>query len=100
MQKVAALMRAEAMQGRKFRIEGHTDSLRTDPTGPYYTNWELSTARALNILHAISDYAQEVENQCQVAGFAETVPLADNDSPEGRAYNRRVDIVLLAEGHL
>ena len=63
------------------------------------TNWELSAARAVNILHALVDY-QVSERQCQVAGFADTVPLASNDSPEGRAYNRRVDIVLLAEGHL
>jgi chemotaxis protein MotB len=40
------------------------------------------------------------ERQFQVAGFADTVPLAANDSPEGRAYNRRVDIVLLSPGHL
>jgi chemotaxis protein MotB len=99
LQKVAALMRTEALSGRRFRIEGHTDSNPTDPEGAYFTNWELSAARAVNVLHALVDYGVE-ESQCQVAGFADTVPLASNDSAEGRAYNRRVDIVLLAEGHL
>jgi chemotaxis protein MotB len=97
--KLAGLMRSEGMGGRKFRIEGHTDSTPTDPEGLYPTNWELSTARAVNILHALVDYSVD-DQQCQVAGFAHTVPMAGNDTPEGRAYNRRVDIVLLAEGHL
>jgi len=38
------------------------------------------------------------EQQFQIAGIADTKPLADNSTPEGRAYNRRVDIVILAEG--
>jgi chemotaxis protein MotB len=40
------------------------------------------------------------ENQFQVAGFADTVPLASETTAEGRAYNRRVDIIILSEGHL
>jgi chemotaxis protein MotB len=35
-----------------------------------------------------------------VAGFADTVPFASNDTPEGRAYNRRVDVIILGQGHL
>lgn len=99
LQKVATLISAPEMRGRKFRIEGHTDSIPTDPDGPYETNWELSAARAVNVLHYLVDFGVD-DMRCQVAGFAETVPLATNDTPEGRAYNRRVDIVLLAEGHL
>jgi chemotaxis protein MotB len=99
LQKVATLIGAPEMEKRKFRIEGHTDSTPTDPNGPYETNWELSTARAVNVLHYLVDFGVD-ERRCQVAGFADTVPLATNDTPEGRAYNRRVDIVLLSEGHL
>jgi chemotaxis protein MotB len=40
------------------------------------------------------------EGRFQVAGYAATVPLASNDTEEGRAYNRRVDIIILDEGHL
>ena len=87
------------MQNTKFRIEGHTDSFPTDPTSDYPTNWELSTARATNVLHYLVEFGVN-EGQFQVAGFADTVPLFTNDTPEGRAANRRVDIVILTEGHL
>jgi chemotaxis protein MotB len=97
--RVSQLLRAEDLQGRKFRIEGHTDDTPTDPDGEWETNWELSAARAVNVLHYLVDFGVN-ENQFQVAGFAETVPLASNDTPEGRAYNRRVDIIVLTEGHL
>jgi chemotaxis protein MotB len=99
LQKAASLLSSPEFARRKFRIEGHTDSLATDPAGPYFTNWELSTARATNVLHYLVDFGVN-ERQFQVAGFADTVPLAANDTPEGRAYNRRVDIVLLSPGHL
>ena len=99
LQKASSLLSSPEFSGRKFRIEGHTDSLATDPAGPYPTNWELSTARATNVLHYLVDFGVN-ERQFQVAGCADTVPLAANDSPEGRAYNRRVDIVLLSPGHL
>jgi chemotaxis protein MotB len=99
LQKVATLMSSPEIRGRKFRIEGHTDNIPTDPRGQWETNWELSADRAVNVLHYLVDFGVD-ERQCQVAGFADTVPLASNDTREGRAYNRRVDIVLLTEGHL
>ena len=99
LQKAASLLSSADLAGRKFRIEGHTDSRPTDGQPPYFTNWELSTARATNVLHYLVDFGVD-ERQFQVAGFASTVPLASNDTPEGRAYNRRVDIVLLSPGHL
>jgi chemotaxis protein MotB len=99
LQKVATLVSSPDLSGRKFRIEGHTDDIPTDPEGTWETNWELSADRAVNVLHYLVDFGVD-ESQCQVAGFADTVPLASNDTREGRAYNRRVDIVLLTEGHL
>ncbi len=88
-----------SLEDHKFRIEGHTDSISTDPDGPWRTNWELSTARATNVLHYLVDFGVNEEN-FQVAGFADTVPIASNETEEGRAYNRRVDIIVLSEGHL
>ncbi len=99
LQKAASLLSSPEFSGRKFRIEGHTDNVATDPRSAYFTNWELSTARATNVLHYLVDFGVN-ERQFQVAGFADTEPLAANDTPEGRAYNRRVDIVLLSPGHL
>ncbi|MBN2051525.1 MAG: flagellar motor protein MotB [Spirochaetales bacterium] len=88
-----------SLPDRTFRIEGHTDNIPTDDAGPWETNWELSTARATNVLHYLVDFGVR-ETQFQVAGFADTVPIAANETAEGRAYNRRVDIVILTEGHL
>ncbi len=98
-QNISNLMKSEIMENRKFRIEGHTDSTPTDENGEWRSNWELSTARANNIIHYLRDFNVN-ENQLQVAGFADTVPLASNDTEEGRAYNRRVDIIILTDGHI
>jgi chemotaxis protein MotB len=99
LQNLALLLSSGDLAGRTFRIEGHTDDRATDPDGPYPTNWELSTARSTNVLHYLVDFGVD-ERRFQVAGFADTVPLASNDTEEGRAYNRRVDVVILNEGHL
>jgi len=99
LEKVARLLGSEELADKKFRIEGHTDNVPTDSAGDYPTNWELSAARSINILKYLVEFGAN-EQQFQVAGLADTVPLADNATPEGRAYNRRVDIVILTEGHL
>ncbi|MDR0721510.1 MAG: flagellar motor protein MotB [Treponema sp.] len=97
--RLAGLLNAEELQGRKFRIEGHTDAVPVDPDGPWESNWELSTARSIAVLHYLTDLGVE-EKRFQVAGFADTMPISKNDTPEGRAYNRRVDIIILDDGHL
>ncbi len=99
LQKISSLLSDPVFSRNTFRIEGHTDNIPTDPNGPYPTNWELSTARSINILKYLVEFNVN-ERQFQVAGFADTVPLASNETAEGRAYNRRVDIVILTEGHL
>ncbi len=83
----------------KFAIEGHTDSAPTDPEGDFPSNWELSSARATNVLHYLVDLGAD-ERKFQTRGFSDTMPLASNDTREGRAINRRIDIVILSEGHL
>ncbi|HCC36361.1 MAG TPA: flagellar motor protein MotB [Treponema sp.] len=97
--RLGTFLASDDLAGRKFRIEGHTDAVDVDPEGPWESNWELSTARSINILHYLSDIGID-ERRFQVAGFADTVPIASNDTPEGRAYNRRVDVIILDEGHL
>jgi chemotaxis protein MotB len=97
--RLGGLLASEDLRGRKFRIEGHTDQVAVDPAGPWESNWELSAARSIAVLHYLTDIGVE-ENRFQVAGFADTMPVADNSTAEGRAYNRRVDIIILDEGHL
>jgi len=97
--RLGTFMSSQELSGRKFRIEGHTDAVDVDPAGPWESNWELSTARSINVLHYLSDVGID-EKRFQVAGFADTAPIATNETPEGRAYNRRVDIIILDDGHL
>jgi chemotaxis protein MotB len=97
--RLATLLAGEDVAGRKFRIEGHTDDTPIDPAGPWESNWELSTARSISVLHYLAGVGVE-ERRFQVAGFANTVPVASNDTAEGRAYNRRVDVIILDDGHL
>ena len=77
----------------QIRIEGHTDSLPIS-TARYPSNWELSTARAANVLARLIDRGIAPE-RLSAAGFAGFRPVEDNSTPEGRALNRRVDIVIL-----
>ncbi len=77
-----------------FRIEGHTDNVPIH-TEQFPSNWELSTARATNVLRWIVDRDHIDPRRGYAAGFADTRPVASNDTPEGRALNRRADIVIL-----
>jgi chemotaxis protein MotB len=97
--RLGTLLVSDELRGRKFRIEGHTDAEVTDPEGPWQDNWELSAERSIAVLRYLSALGVP-ENRFQVAGFADTMPIAGNDTAEGRAYNRRVDIIILDEGHL
>jgi len=96
--RLGSLLNSPELTGRRFRIEGHTDGSDTNPA-IWPSNWELSTARSLAILHYLADIGVD-ENRFQVAGFAATMPISRDDTAEGRANNRRVDIVILDEAHL
>ena len=96
---LARLLTSEEVAGRKFRIEGHTDSSPIDPDGPWVSNWQLSTERALSVLYHLIDLGVP-EKSMQVAGFGSTVPVSADNTPEGRAYNRRVDVIIVDDAHL
>ena len=77
-------------------VEGHTDS---DPIGKklsqrYPSNWELSSARASAVINFLRFTTDVNTEKLSARGFAETRPVADNNSPSGRNQNRRVDIIL------
>lgn len=76
-------------------IEGHTDSVPIQ-TAKFPSNWELSTARATTVVrYFISNFNFKPE-KLSATGFAEFRPIATNATPEGRALNRRVDVVILS----
>jgi chemotaxis protein MotB len=96
--RLGSLLNSQDLNNRRFRIEGHTDGSDTDPD-IWPSNWELSAARSIAVLHYLADIGVD-ENRFQVAGFAATMPISRDDTPEGRMNNRRVDIIILDEGHL
>jgi chemotaxis protein MotB len=96
--RLGSYLDSSDLKGRKFRIEGHTDNLDVD-TSVWPSNWDLSAARSIAILNYLTGLGID-EKRFQIAAFADTVPIATNDTPEGRAYNRRVDIIILDDAHL
>ncbi|MBW4054363.1 MAG: OmpA family protein [Proteobacteria bacterium] len=78
-----------------LRLEGHTDNMPIS-TAQFPSNWELSTARATNGLKYLIKHFDIDPNKISAAGYAEFRPIADNATPEGRAKNRRVDLVMLS----
>ena len=96
--RLADFFRSDELKDRRFRIEGHTDNTPVSENSKFPSNWELSATRAVNVLHYLADYGVR-ENDFSVAGYSDTRPKFSNDTAEGRAYNRRVDIIILDEGH-
>jgi chemotaxis protein MotB len=76
------------------RLEGHTDAVPIH-TARFRSNWELSAARAIAMMELFSGRFEIPPQRMAIAGYADTSPLDSNDTPEGRAHNRRVDIVIL-----
>ena len=95
--RLAQFLSSPDLEGRKFRIEGHTDNSLVDETR-WSSNWELSGTRALNVLYYLTDFGVN-DDWFSYLGYADTQPKRPNDTPEGRGYNRRVDIVILDDGH-
>jgi chemotaxis protein MotB len=77
------------------RIEGHTDDVPVH-TASFTSNWDLSTARATRVVQFFIARGGLVPLRLSAAGYGEFRPRTSNDSPEGRARNRRVDIVILS----
>jgi chemotaxis protein MotB len=77
-----------------LRIEGHTDNVPIH-NARFASNWELSTARATELVRLFLVRYHVEPNRLSAAGFAEYHPVDDNSTPDGRARNRRVDIVIL-----
>lgn len=85
------------VKDKDIRVEGYTDNV---PIGgalrqKFATNWELSTQRATNVLRFLQDEAGVDGTRLAAVGFGEFRPIAGNDTLEGRAENRRIEIVLV-----
>jgi chemotaxis protein MotB len=92
---VASLMETIQRYDGKVSVEGHSDSRSID-TPEYPSNWALSSARAIAIVEVLEE-AGVASNRLRAVGLAATEPLADNETAEGRARNRRVEVVIHVE---
>ena len=79
---------------QNLRVEGHTDNTPIH-TALFPSNWELSTARATNVLRYLITNGQIQPERLSAVGYGEYRSTASNDTPEGRAQNRRVDLVII-----
>jgi chemotaxis protein MotB len=81
------------IEGRKFQVTGHTDNVPIK-SGKFKSNWELSTQRAVEVVKFMSKNGMD-EKRLSAAGYADTLPVADNGSDDGRRQNRRIEIVVV-----
>ncbi len=91
-EKIAAIV---ADLPNPLRLEGHTDA-RPIHNSRYRNNWELSTVRAIAVLELLQTRFRIASERMAVAGYGENAPADTNDTEEGRAHNRRVDLVVLS----
>lgn len=87
----------KGISDKQIRVEGHTDNVQIGARirNKYPSNWELSTARATTVVRYLQDKVGIKSGQLSAAGFADSKPVASNETQEGKAQNRRIEIVLL-----
>jgi len=90
LKEVASIL--ATLDDRKLQVAGHTDDVPIS-TGRFPSNWELSTARAVNVVKFLVDKGVQ-PSELSAAGYSEYDPVAKNESKEGKAKNRRIEIVL------
>lgn len=93
MRKVAGIL---AKIPNPVRLEGHADSIPIK-NGRFHSNWELSAARSIAMLEVLSDRYQIPARRMSIGGYGDSAPIDTNETEEGRARNRRVDLVILNE---
>jgi chemotaxis protein MotB len=85
----------KSIEGKRFQIEGHTDSVPM-VSPQYASNWELASARALSVLKTMVDSGMNPE-RISAASFGQYQPIRANDTAENKAFNRRIEIVLVPD---
>jgi len=91
---MARISKVLAAKPGTIMVAGHTDNIPIS-TGRFRSNWELSSARAVTVLHSLLRNPKIEEERVIVQGLSDTQPLVDNDSPQNRAKNRRVELILM-----
>ncbi len=99
MNKIGSFLKEPEFRENIIKIEGHTDntpiSLKSDLSELYPTNWELSSGRAVKIVRFLNERYKIDGKNLQAVGYGEYQPVESNDIEEGRAYNRRIEIIIM-----
>ncbi len=90
---IGEILQGEAFEGTEIAIEGHTDDVPIN-TARFPSNWELSGARAVSVLKYFIEELKFPQHRLSIAGYGEQKPINSNDTVEGRANNRRVEIIV------
>jgi chemotaxis protein MotB len=92
--KVGAVL--ASIDDKQIQVSGHTDKtpISDKLTAQFPTNWELSTARAINVVRFLSEKANVPPERLVASGYSEYHPIANNKTSAGRAKNRRIEILL------
>lgn len=86
------------LRGMRIQVAGHTDNIPITPgQGAWSDNWSLSAARAVNVLQLLEEEVGIEPELLSAAGYGEHQPIAGNDTAEGRAKNRRIELVLVPQ---
>lgn len=97
MDRIALILK---LTDKKIVIEGHTDSQPISKDAPYESNWELASLRATSIVRYLIKYHEIDPTRLSAISYADTRPIADNKTEEGRARNRRIEIYLILDDKL
>lgn len=100
LKSVAELLNREEFSSRQIKVEGHTDSDPILRSSKFPTNWELSSARATNVLRYLVEVEGIEGNRISSSGYSYYRAILPNDTPENKAKNRRVDIVILRDAYV
>jgi len=87
----------KSTKNKIIRVEGHTDNvpISSKLIKKYPTNWELSNARATNVVRFLQEKVEIEPERLEAVGMAEFHPVASNETVEGKSQNRRIEIILL-----
>lgn len=88
---------ADRVRTLQVQVGGHTDNVPLGPSGHFGSNWALSAARAVNVVRFFQGDGGIDPSRLAAVGYGEYQPVAPNSTPEGRARNRRIEIVLVAK---
>jgi len=80
--------------GGIIRVEGHTDNVPVGFSERFRSNWDLSSARSASVANYLIDNTNLEPGRLSVSGFADSKPVASNDTAEGRARNRRIEVIV------